>query len=147
MKYVIDTSALIKKAVTTNLLKGKKISGTLIIPHAVIAELESQGNRGLEIGFIGLEEIQEIRNDGTLTIEFMGERPTDTQIKYAKAGEIDAIIREIAFKEGAILITGDKVQAESGKEFGLEVIFLERETVKEVLTFEKYSERPGSIRL
>ena len=137
MKYVIDTSALIKKAVT-NLLKEKKISGTLIIPHAVIAELESQGNRGLEIGFIGLEEIQDIRTSGKLAIEFMGERPTETQIKYAKSGEIDAIIREIAFKEKAILITGDKVQAESGKAFGLEVIFLEREAVKQIFLFEKY---------
>ncbi len=137
MKYVIDTSALIKKAVT-DLLDKKKIEGTLIVPHAVIAELENQANRGHEIGFIGLEEIQEIRKSKKLKVEFAGDRPNETQIKFAKAGEIDALIREIAFKENAILITGDKVQAESGKAFGLEVIFLEREAVKEKLEFEKY---------
>ena len=137
MKYVIDTSALIKKAVT-DLLSKKKIDGTLIIPNAVIAELENQANRGLEIGFIGLEEIQEIRKSKKLKIEFLGDRPTETQIKYAKSGEIDALIREIAFKEKAILITADKVQAESGKAFGLDVTFIEREEAKEKLEFEKY---------
>jgi len=137
MKYVIDTSALIKKAVT-GLLKKNKIEGTLIVPHAVISELENQGNKGLEIGFIGLEEIQEIRKSKKLKVEFLGERPNETQIKFAKSGEIDALIRELAVKEKATLITGDKVQAESGKVFGLKVIFLEREAVKEKLEFEKY---------
>lgn len=137
MKYVVDTSAIIKKAIT-ELLNKKKIDGTLLIPNAVIAELENQGNRGQEIGFIGLEEIQEIRKSKKLKIEFVGERPNETQIKFARSGEIDALIREIAFKEKAILITGDKVQAESGRAFGLEVIFLEREAAKEKLEFEKY---------
>ncbi len=137
MKYVVDTSAVIKKAVT-DLLKNNKIDGTLIIPNAVLSELENQANRGLEVGFIGLEEIQEIRKSKKLKLEFLGERPNETQIKFAKSGEIDALIRDIAFKEKAILITADKVQCESAKAVGLEVIFLEREEAKEKLEFEKY---------
>ena len=66
-KYVVDTSAIIKKAVT-GLVKKKKIAGTLIIPHAVISELENQANKGQEIGFIGLEEIQEILGDRKIAI-------------------------------------------------------------------------------
>ncbi|MFH1591928.1 MAG: PINc/VapC family ATPase [Candidatus Woesearchaeota archaeon] len=136
-KYVVDTSAIIEKAVT-ELIKKKKIAGTILIPNAVIAELENQGNRGLEIGFIGLEEIQEIRKSKKVKLEFVGDRPNELQIKFAKSGEIDALIREIAFKEKAILITGDFVQAESGKAFGLEVIHLERKEPKEKLELEKY---------
>lgn len=137
MKYVADTSAIIEKAVT-RLVKEKKIDGTILVPNAVIAELENQANKGLEIGFLGLEEIQEIRKIKSLKLEFIGERPNEQQIKFAKSGEIDAFIREIAYKEKAILITGDKVQCESAKAFGLEVIYLERKESKEKLEFEKF---------
>jgi len=136
-KYVVDTSAIIEKAVT-ELIKKKKISGTILVPNAVIAELENQANRGLEIGLIGLEEVQEIRKSKDVKMEFAGDRPNEFQIKLAKSGEIDALIREIAVKEEAILITGDYVQAESGKAFGLEVIHLERKEPKEKLELEKY---------
>ena len=136
-KYVVDTSAIIEKAVS-KLLEKNEIKGTILIPHAVISELENQANKGLEIGFIGLEEIQQLRNNKKISLEFVGERPNELQIKFAKSGEIDALIREIAFKEKAVLITGDKVQAASGNAFGLEVIYLERPEGKEKLEIEKY---------
>ncbi|MEK6935024.1 MAG: PINc/VapC family ATPase [Nanoarchaeota archaeon] len=137
MKYVVDTSAVIEKAVT-RLVKEKEIDGTILIPNAVIAELENQANKGLEIGFLGLEEIQEIRKIKRLRLEFVGNRPNEQQIKFAKSGEIDAFIREIAYNEKATLITGDKVQCESAKAFGLKVIYLEKKEAKEKLEFEKY---------
>lgn len=136
-RYVVDTSAIIEKAVS-ELINKKEIGGTILIPNAVIAELENQANRGLEIGFIGLEEIQEIRKSKAVKVEFIGDRPNELQIRLAKSGEIDALIREIAFKENAVLITGDLVQAESGRAYGLEVIHLERKEPKEKLEFEKY---------
>ncbi len=135
-KYVIDTSAIIEKAVT-QFYKEKKIDGTILIPNAVIGELENQANKGQEIGFIGLEEIQQIR-ELNLKIEFVGERANETQIKFAKSGEIDALIRNIAHKEKAVLITADKVQAESGKAFGLEVIYLAPKELTEKIEIEKF---------
>src|SRR3989344_3537853 len=136
-KYVVDTSVVIEKIVT-NLAKEKKIEGTILIPHAVISELENQANRGQEIGFLGLDEIQEMRKHKCLTVEFVGERPTETQIKYAKSGEIDAYIRLLASENKATLITADKVQAESGKAFGLDVMYIARKPTKEKLTIEEY---------
>lgn len=135
-KYVVDTSAVIEKVVS-ELHKEKKIDGTIIIPNAVVAELENQANKGLEIGFIGLEEIQDIRKL-KFNIEFMGDRPNDFQIRQAKSGEIDALIREIANKEKAILVTADKVQSESGKAFGLEVIYLAPKELTEKIEIEKF---------
>ena len=145
-KYVVDTSAVIEKAVS-NFYNENKIDGTIIIPNAVVAELENQANKGLEIGFLGLEEIQEIRKLD-LKIEFLGERPNEFQIKKAKSGEIDALIRELAHKEKAILITADKVQSESGKAFGLEVIYLAPKELKERLEIEKFfDEKTMSVHL
>lgn len=138
-KYVTDTSVLIEKLVS-DLITKNEIKGTILIPHAVIAELESQANRGLEIGFLGLEEIQEIRKlkKPGVTIEFIGDRPTDQQIKYAKSGEIDACIRELAKKHDATLITADKVQTESAKAFGIDVKYFNLRQTKAKLEIEKY---------
>ncbi|MDO8556508.1 MAG: PINc/VapC family ATPase [Nanoarchaeota archaeon] len=137
--YVVDTSVVIEKAVS-KMIREKKIQGKILVPHAVVSELEAQANRGQEIGFLGLDELQTLQQlqGKELVIEYIGERPDEHQIKYAKAGEIDAYIRNIAKQHGAILITGDKVQAESAKAFGLEVIHLQLRIVKETLQIESY---------
>lgn len=139
-KYVVDTSAIIEKIPTLKIKEKKITEGEIIIPHAVIAELESQANRGKEIGIIGLDEIQGIRNlcNKKLTLTFLGERPSEHQIRHAKSGEIDAYIREIATENEAVLITADRVQAKSGKALGLEVDYIEIVKFQEELSLEKY---------
>lgn len=148
--YVVDTSVVIEKVVS-KLIKEKKIKGKIIVPHAVVAELESQANKGWEIGFLGLEELQEIRRlseKKEIEIEFKGKRPTESQIKFAKAGEIDASIREIAYNEKAILITADKVLSESAKVFGIKVNYIEQKKPKEKIEIEKFfDEHTMSIHL
>jgi len=145
-KFVTDTSVLIERLVT-KLVDKKEIEGTILIPNAVIAELEHQANKGLEIGFLGLDEIKELRTK-KVEIEFIGERPNLSQIKLAKSGEIDALIRELACKEEAVLITADLVQAESAKAFGLEVKYFEGKVPRGKLEFEKYfDEKTMSIHI
>jgi len=138
-KYVVDTSVVIERLIT-KLIKEKKIRGTIIVPNAVVAELEAQANKGQEIGLLGLEELQNIRKIKAqgISLEFMGDRPTETQIRFAKAGEIDAAIREIAFQQKATLITADYVQAESGKAFGLTVMYFRTRKVVDKLQIEKF---------
>lgn len=138
--YVADTSAIIERIITKE-IKEKKIKGTVIIPNAVIAELEAQANKRRETGFIGLDELkelQELRKEKKIQLKFLGLRPTVDQIKFAKAGEIDAIVRQIAYEESATLITADIVQAESAKAYGLHVQFIEKLKTKKKLALEKY---------
>ncbi len=145
MKYVADTSVIVERLVT-KLINEKKIKGQILIPNAVIAELEHQANKGQEIGFSGLEEIQNLRKQAK--ISFIGNRPKIEQIKLAKSGEIDALIIDLAVKENAHLITADLVQAESAKAFGLEVIYFKPKHFKEKLEFEKYfDEKTMSIHI
>ena len=135
MKYVPDTSVIIEKALT-RLIKEKKIKGTLLIPKAVISELENQANTGRETGLIGLEELQPLQKIGN--VEFIGDRPNLSQIKYAKrGGEIDAMIKDLAQEHKATLITADLVQAESAKAVGVTVIYLEP-TTTETIEIEKF---------
>ncbi len=141
MSYVVDTSVIVERGIT-QLIKTKKIAGKIIVPKAVLAELEHQANTGQEIGFLGLEELQNLQKlakEGKIKLTFTGDRPNTSQIIYAKTGgEIDALIRDIAFNEGATLITADKVQAQSAKALGVEVIYLGHKEVEDKIELEKY---------
>ncbi len=130
--YVVDTSSIINKFLPSLIKKG--LRGRILIPNAVMAELESQANKGFETGFIGLEEIvklHRLKKEHKIEVFFEGLRPGEHQIKYAKHGEIDALIRESALKNKAILITSDLVQAKTAQAYGLEVIFLRPKVKRE----------------
>ncbi len=140
--FVIDTSAIIEK-IPTNKIHNKSIKeGMIIIPHAVVAELENQANRGKEIGLIGLEELQELqtitKKSKTLSLDFVGDRPSEHQIRHAKSGEIDAYIRSLAEQHDAVLITADRVQAESAKALDIEVDFVSIVKYEKELTLQEY---------
>lgn len=138
-KIVPDTSIVIDGKLS-ELVKENDLKADIIIPEMVLDELQSQANRGLEIGFSGLNEIKKLRDmSEKMDIKVMGtgRRPTTEEIRLAKRGRIDALIRDIAKEEGATLYTEDLVQAEVAKADGLKVVYIETKIEKE-LTFEKY---------
>ncbi len=113
-KIVPDTSILIQGRLSGLIKKGKIKGVRIIIPKSVIDELQAQASRSKDIGIKGLEEIKKIRKEGKsrgVTIEFSGKRPTLEEIQLARKGRIDALIRDVAEKEDATLITSDYVQA------------------------------------
>ena len=139
--YVVDTSVVIEGLVS-KYINEKKIKGNIIVPKAVLAELEHQANQGQEIGYLGLEELQTLQKlskEEKIKLNFSGDRPNLYQITNAKTGgEIDALIRDIAYSEGATLITADKVQSESAKALGMEVIYCHHQEQGNKLEVEKY---------
>jgi len=132
VKYVIDTSALIDGRISKMIERGE-IEGTIIIPEPAIAELEAQANRGKITGFKGLEEVKRIREiseEKGFDVLFLGERPSIDQIRLAKSGEIDDMIRRIAERENAVLVTCDKVQYHVAVAKGIKSIFLKQEVLR-----------------
>ena len=127
MILVPDTSVLIDGRITSMIKAGEYKGATIIVPEAVIAELEAQANNGREIGFSGLNELQSLckmAEERTIELKFSGIRPTLEQVKLASGGEIDAMIRSIAIENSARFITSDSVQAEVARAKGLDVIYL-----------------------
>ncbi|MEM2873836.1 MAG: ATPase, T2SS/T4P/T4SS family [Candidatus Nanoarchaeia archaeon] len=141
--YVVDTSVLIERQVS-DLVKKDKISGEIIIPNAVLAELEHQANTNQTEGFLGLEEIKELRaiaaETKKISIQFAGAKPVEAYIKGAKAGAIDDIIRDIAVQREGTLITADRVQALVAEALGISVMLLTPLPIREVgkLDIEKF---------
>lgn len=138
-KIVPDTSILIDGRLSE--LANKGLSADIVIPEMVLDELQSQANRGLEIGFNGLNEINRLREisktNSNIRIVTTGRRPTPDEIRLAKKGRIDALIRDVAKEEGATLYTQDLVQAEVAKADGLKVVYIKTK-VEEKLSFEVY---------
>ncbi|HII66623.1 MAG TPA: Flp pilus assembly complex ATPase component TadA [Thermococcaceae archaeon] len=125
--FVVDTSVIVDGRLT-QYLDGINEKVKVVIPEAVVAEIEHQANEGKAIGHTGLEELKKLRNlaeNERILLEFYGERPDLWQIRRAKSGEIDHIIREVARELNATLITGDQVQRDVAIAKGVEVIYLE----------------------
>ena len=142
MRCIIpDTSAVIIGAVSDIIEKENLDYPEIFVPEAVVCELEHQANANRSEGHKGLRELQKLQNlqdEGELAITFKGRRPTNYDIRYAKSGEIDSIIRDIARSEMGTLLTNDKVQAEVAKSQGIPVYFYEQKYTEKPLSIEKY---------
>lgn len=119
---VPDTSIIIEGKLSRLLKAGKLKDADIFISQIVIDELEAQANRGLEIGFDGLREIAKLRGlVGGSRAMVEGVRPSPDEIRLAKKGRLDAMIRDLAKQKNAILYTQDLVQAEAARAEGLAV--------------------------
>jgi ATPase len=145
MKIVPDTSVIVDGRIT-NIVQEDEFKGSeVIIPEAVVSELEYQANRGRETGFNGLEELknlQKLHKEDIIHVSFVGRRPTLEEISLSRGGEIDAMIRSTAREQDALLITSDRVQSEIGKAQGLDVFYIKPEILKyEELEITKYFDK------
>ncbi|MEK6835137.1 MAG: PINc/VapC family ATPase [Nanoarchaeota archaeon] len=143
-KLVPDTSIIIEGLVSRK-VENKEIDVEEIIIHeAVLAELEHQANQGKSIGLIGLEELKKLRElskKELFQLRYSGKRPSAAEIKHASLGEIDSLIRELAYDEGAMLLTGDKVQSKVAEARGIKVIYIEPVIKPRKLTIDKFFDK------
>jgi len=58
-------------------------------------------------------------------ISYKGQRPAEFEISFAKSGEIDALIRSLAYDEQGTLFTADRVQALVAESKGIDVKLIE----------------------
>ncbi len=140
-KLVPDTSVIIEGMVSRKIRSGELNPSVVLIHEAVIAELEHQANMNKTIGFLGLDEIKRLKDlsaEAGFELEFAGLRPHAAEIRHARLGEIDALIRQLAFESDGILMTADKVQAEVSKAKNIPVIFVEIEQMQHTIQLEGY---------
>ncbi|RBI61512.1 ATPase [halophilic archaeon] len=131
MNVVPDTSAVVDGRISQKVDAGDFAGATVLVPEAVVSELESQANEGMESGWDGLSELQrlaDLADGGEIELEYVGERPGPEEKGYAHRGEIDAVIRELAADHDAVFLTSDLVQSEVAAAKGLEVEYVAPKT-------------------
>ena len=127
MTLVPDTSAVIDGRVSERIDDSDE-GLTVLIPEAVVGELESQANAGYDSGWSGLEELQRLAglaDEGRIDLRYVGRRANATEQDAASEGEVDAIIRDVAADNDATLLSSDIVQSEVAKAKGLDVEYVE----------------------
>ncbi len=150
MHIVPDTSAVIDGRVSERVESGEV--ATVSVPEAVVGELESQANDGLDSGWEGLTELQRLAglaDDGAVEVRYVGRRTKPSEATGAHEGDIDALIRDVAEEEGATLLSSDVVQSEVAKAKGLAVDYVEPRTrgSGELVIERFFDERTMSVHL
>lgn len=126
-KVVADTSVVINGQLASQIESGSMRSVELIVPQAVVDELQSQASSGRGQGFVGLQRLdrlREIAGQFGLEVSQRGQHVSSADIDLAGSGRIDAIITDVARDEGATLYTSDKVQHLAAKSQGIPAVFL-----------------------
>ncbi|WP_280535277.1 PINc/VapC family ATPase [Halopenitus sp. POP-27] len=153
MKVVPDTSAVIDGRVSERVADGTYEEATVLVPEAVVGELESQANDGHDPGWDGLSELQqlaEFADEGTISLSYVGRRPSATETRAASEGDVDAIIRDVAEDHDAALLTSDVVQAEVARAKGIAIEYVEpvtRGVVEELPIADYFTEETMSVHL
>ena len=140
-KFVLDTSVIIEGKVADIIQDKIEPNSQIIIPIAVLDELQAAASTNKSHGIQGLLEIKKIRDvcqARKISIEFIGTRPTIEEIRLAKHGRIDAIIKDIALEKDATLITCDYVQHLVSEAHGIRSIHISSSKEDSELQFEKY---------
>ncbi|TFG18193.1 MAG: ATPase [Promethearchaeota archaeon] len=132
-RFACDTSVIFNGLII-NLIEDGELGDhpEIFISNIVVAEVEYRTNIQKEIGFYGLNVLKKLRqfhNEGDITLHVIGHRPTREEIKMAPGGELDALIRESARDNRAILITADKIQGDVGIFEGIEVMLVKEKVI------------------
>ncbi|MFW9938577.1 MAG: ATPase, T2SS/T4P/T4SS family [Candidatus Thorarchaeota archaeon] len=132
-KFACDTSVIFNGLILDLIEDGELgEKPEIYISNIVVAEVEYRTNIQKEIGFFGLHVLRELRNlhnEGKIILHIIGKRPTREEIKMAPGGELDALIRDLALKNEAILITADRIQGDVGVFEGLEIMYVKEKAI------------------
>jgi ATPase len=147
--YLPDYSA-VTQGIVSKLVSKKKIShGSRVFIHkALVHILELQAMEGKATGLAGIEEIKrlsELSEKGEIQVEFVGSSLLRTRTIDQKS--IQGLLRDTAIELGAILITGDKLAAETGKAMGLKVLYQPLRTPGELHLESFFDEETMSVHL
>ena len=143
-KLIPDTSVIIEGLVSKYIINGQIKVNEVLIHEAVLGELENQANSSKVIGELGLEEVKKIRKLSKgygFKVVFSGRRASADEIKQARRGEIDALIRSLAATENGVLFTADKVQGKVADAKGIKNIFVKIEQIRGRMSLERFFSR------
>ncbi len=150
-KIVLDTSIIIDGEISKK-IDNNEINENyeILIPKAVIDELQSQACKQKEHGIIGLIELKKIREksiEKKIDLNYVGEKPSLAEIRLAKNGRIDSLISDIAKNENATLFTADYIQHLVADATGITSIHKKLEVLEEFNIENYFDEKSMSVHL
>ncbi|MDP6626782.1 MAG: ATPase, partial [Methanopyri archaeon] len=144
--YVIDTSALIARGADRVLDMANGVTIELIVPVAVVHELEEEAKADHPSGWVGLEEVKRLvalQDEGRLALKLSSGEQLHGRIGRTQS---DRAARQLAKDESAVLVTASRVQKALAQ--ALEISVVKVGGVSEHLKVEElFSEDTMSVHL
>ncbi len=140
-RVVVDTSAVIGGQLTARAEAGELRNCEVIVPQAVMDELQSQAADHRRQGWEGLEAlrgISETAEESGITLTIHGNHVTADEVALAGSGRIDSLINDTAKRLRATLYTSDRLQQLAAQAEGVEAVLLQADIKKEDLEFPAY---------
>lgn len=117
-KAVADSS-IITGGILSKKIQNKEISvSELVIPEAFLSVFEHMAGQEKAVGFIGLDELKELRDLLGAKLHFKGKRPSEYDIKNLDLNGLDSLARQLAFDDDAVLITTSDTKAKTAEASG-----------------------------
>jgi len=138
---VLDTSVIIDGIFGRLLESGEVKDVEVCVPYAALDELQAQASRNVDVGFIGLDNLKKIRlfcEAKGYKLFFHGPKPSFDDIRLAKKGRIDGMIRDVARELNGTLYTADYVLFITAEAEGVKARHIRPEIKTKGLKFESY---------
>ena len=133
-KAVADISVLEEGILSSKITANQLVVEELIIPNFVLNEIERRASENRISGEIALEEVNLLKSlsqEKKFILNFLGSNLRKEEYLIDKT-------RELAWEEGAVLITGNRIQALSSKAKGVQAYLISEAKEDQPLHFETF---------
>jgi ATPase len=139
--YIPDSSVIVTR-VLSKLLRQGQMRGRILIPKDLITYFEVMAKKGIAIGYIGLQELTNLREDISeeMGIELEVVESGLRDFREFNEDMVNIVIRDLAKRFGAKVVTREPLQHLLCRAMGIETILV-KDIEESKLWFEKYFDR------
>jgi ATPase len=140
-KLLPDSTVLIEGLITRQIKDGEIATDDLLIPQEVLFLLSYEAITNKTSGDLGLDELRALRDISKkhgFSISFVGKRPKESELKSKDFSWVNHAAIDLAYNEGAVLMTSDEISGKIAESKGVEVIICKSDAQGRPLLLDSY---------
>ncbi len=144
---IVPDSSVIAEGILSKKLKSLRAE-EVIIPEAMLQMLESEAAKEKAAGYLGLDELKQLRGMLGEKLKISGKRISSLELKNIGFNEIDAYARQLAYDENALFITTSKSGSIAAEASGIKsMLVIPEETARKLKIESFFDETTMSVHL
>ncbi|MBU2637670.1 MAG: PINc/VapC family ATPase [Nanoarchaeota archaeon] len=134
---IVPDSSIITEGILSKKLKSLKAE-EVIIHEAMFQLLESEAAKEKAAGYLGLDELKNLRTLLGEKLRISGKRISSLELKHISFDEIDSYARQLAYDENALFLTTSKSKSISAEASGVKAMLIVPEGSARKLKIESF---------
>ncbi len=132
--YIPDSTVVIERTLS-KLVEEGRIRGKIFVPLEMINLFEEKARSGSALGILGLEELARLRDLAERGLAELEIVPIGKKVEDFR--ELDTVVREVARRYGAKIVTHSDIQMLACRALGVDTLYIPPPSIDR-LSFEKY---------